>query len=310
MKDSFVLKYEFDSAEGFDLALIGSSFVGFDKVIKELIVFAGLTDKVEVKTTRVKQGSVEVFNAILTLDPLFIQDPRQLIEFLKIAEPTLINGLNTFLAVKDSLNDYYADNPLDFEVSLLLTAYLINSIRLAGATKNGNKAVIAASEASPRQIKRLRTMVKRGHFKKALTPITQGNVSKVELEAISKKKTYKVAISDTNVGDYLPDDEQILPQFKDGDRVPLTGELQLLGSTHGDSMKIKVRDIDPENSLLDAKLAEGLDIINYRDYFKQAVYMDAEIKRKNMYKRPELVIHEMSALQEKLNLFMSDEVSE
>lgn len=301
MKESFVIKYDFQSNEGFDLALIGSSFVGFDKVIKDLISYAGLSDKVEVRTTRVKQGSVEVLNTIISLDSLFIQDPKQLLEFLKIAEPTLINGVNTFLAIKDNLNDYYAKNPLDFQVSLLVTAYIINSFRIAGKTKKGDKAAIESSEASPRQIKRLRNMVKRGNFKKALAPITQGNISRVELTAITSHKKHSVTITDSNVGDFLPDDDQILPQFKDGARVPLTGELQLLGSTHGDSLKIRIRDIDPENSLLDAKLAEGLDIVNYSGLFKQAVFVDAEIKRKNMYKRPELIIYEMTALQEKLD---------
>ena len=126
MKEAFAIKYEFPSNEGFDLALIGSSFVGFDKVIKELLLFAGLSDKVDVRTTRVKQGSVEVFNSIVSLQPLFIQDPKQLIDFLHIAEPALINGVNTFLGVKGTLNEYYSDNPLDFEVSLLVTAYIIN----------------------------------------------------------------------------------------------------------------------------------------------------------------------------------------
>ena len=149
-------------------------------------------------------------------------------------------------------------------------------------------------------------MVKKGYYKKALTPITQGNVSEVKFEAINGNKKRSVTISDTNVGDFLPDEEQVLPQFSNGDRVPLTGELQLLGSTHGDSMKIRVRDVDPENNLLDAKLVDGLDIIDYRDLFKQAVYIDAEIKRKNMYKKPELVIHEMTALQEKLGLILTN----
>lgn len=304
MRESFVIKYEFQSNEGFDLALIGSSFVGFDRVIKELLQYANLSDKVEVRTTRVKQGSVEVLNTILCLDPLFIQDPAQLIEFLKIAQPSLISGINSFLAIKGTLNEYYSKNPLDFEVTLLVSAYLINSMRLASKAKQGDKAMIESSDATPRQIKRLKNMVRRGHYKKALTPITQGNISRVEFSTLDKDKKFSVVISDENVGDFLPDDEQVLPELEHGDRIPMTGELQLLGSTHGDSMKIRIRDIDPENSLLDATLVEGLDIIDYKDLFKQAVYLDAEIVRKNMYKRPTLVIHEMTALQEKLNLVL------
>lgn len=306
MHESFVIKYEFQSSEGFDLALIGSSFVGFDRVIKELLQYANLSDKVEVRTTRVKQGSVEVLNTILSLDPLFIQDPAQLIEFLKIAQPSLISDINSFLAIKGTLNEYYSKNPLDFEVTLLVSAYLINSMRLASKAKQGDKAMIESSDATPRQIKRLKNMVRRGHYKKALAPITQGNISRVEFSTLNKDKKISVVISDENVGDFLPDDEQILPDLSHGDRVPMTGELQLLGSTHGDSMKIRVRDIDPENSLLDATLVEGLDIIDYKDLFKQAVYLDAEIVRKNMYKRPALVIHEMTALQEKLNLALGN----
>jgi len=307
VKETFVISYDFESNEGFDLALIGTSFVGFDKVMKELLVYAGLTDKVEVRTTRVKQGSVDVFNAIFSINPFFIQDPMQLLEFLKIAGPELTQGVNGFLAIKKDLNDYYADNPLDFEISLLVTAYLINSIRLAGKTKQSDKSIIESTSASPRQIARLRKMVNKGFYKKALLPITQGNVTKVKLSAISKRKKHAVTITDDNVGDFLPDTEQILPQFNDGDFVTLSGELQMLGSTHGDSMKIRVRDIDPKNNLLEAKLSEGLDIIDYRELFKQGIYVEAEIRRKNMFKKPELIIYNLASLQEKLELITEKE---
>lgn len=300
MRTSFVITFDFEAKEGFDLALIGSSFIGFDRVIKELLIYAGLSEKIEVRTTQVRQGSVEVLNSILTLDPLFIQDPRQLIDFLKIAEPALINGLNTFLATKNDLNEYYAKNPLDFEISLLITAYIINSIRLAGIAKRSEKEALKKSAATPRQIKRLHNMVKKGHYKKALAPITHGSISSVGLKS-TDTKTIPVLITPENVGDFLPDEDMILPEFTDGDLVNLTGELQLLGSTHGDSMKIKIRDINPEHCLLDATLGEGLDILNYRELFKQAVFVRAEIKRESMFKRPTLEIDELTSLQEKLD---------
>lgn len=303
MKDTLHIKYEFQDRDGFDLALIGSSFIGFDRVIKEILLSAGISEKVEVRTTSVKQGSVDVVNSIVLLDPTFIQDPRHYIEFLKLAAPELINGFNTFMAAKNTMNDYYAKNPLDFEVTLLVTAYLLRNFRLAGFAKKGDKAMIEASSASPRQIKRIRSMVKRGYFKKALAPITSGNISSVKISGqVQKDKKQSVDIDETNVGDYLPEDAQILPDFIDGENKRITGELQLLGSTHGDSMKIKVRDIDPENNLLDAKLADGLDITNYSYLFKQAVFIDAEIQRRSMYKRPTLVINKMTPLQEQLDI--------
>jgi|GEM_PF-6279027 hypothetical protein len=302
MKDSFVIKYEFEAAEGFDLALIGSSFMGFDKVFKQILSIAGLADKVEVRTTSVRQGSVEVFNTIFQLDPLFIQDPRHLIEFLKIAEPELIRGFNTFMAIKSSVNEYYAKNPLDFEITLLITAYIIKSMQISGTAKKSDKVALESSQASPKQIKRLRKLVNHGYYKRALAPITHSNVTSVKLRSINGKKEESVIITEKNVGDFLPDTEQILPQFEDGDRVNLSGELQMLGSTHGDTLKLKVRDIDPEESLLTARLVEGLDIVEFAPLFKQAVYIDAEISRKTMFKRPELIIHKMTLLQERLEL--------
>lgn len=303
MRESFSIKYSFDSSEGFDLALLGSSFVGFDKLVKELLLNAGLEDKVAVRTTAVRQGSVEVLNTVITLGPTFIQDPKHLIDFLRLAGPHLISGVNTFVAVKNNLNDYYAKRPVDFQIEFLVAAYIVKSIYVAGKTKLGDKAAIESSDATPKQISRLRKMVNKGVFRRALAPITQGSVSEIKVSSSkSQKPEDAVVISETNVGDFLPDDEQILPEFKDGDRIPLTGELQLLGSTHGDTMKIKIRDIDPDNNLLDARPVEGLDIVKYSELFKQAVFVDAQIQRKSMFKKPTLLVFEMTALQEKLNL--------
>jgi hypothetical protein len=84
--------------------------------------------------------------------------------------------------------------------------------------------------------------------------------------------------------------------------VQLTGELQTLQSTKGDLVKIKVDGIDHRYSLLSGFPADGTDIEDYKDLFKQRVAFTAEISHKTPYKRPELIIIRMEPEQEQLDV--------
>lgn len=140
-------------------------------------------------------------------------------------------------------------------------------------------------------------MVSTGKYKRALKPITDGNTTSIKVAALLNKEKKSVIITEANVGDYLPEDSMILAEFENGQKVRLTGELQSLQSTHGDTMKIRIEGIDPQNALLGATPSDGVNIEDYAGFFKKKVVLDAEIFRKTKYKRPELIIESMELAQ-------------
>lgn len=304
MQDSFVIKYEYRLSEGLNLALIGESFAGFDSLLKEILETARLNDTVEVKATRVQQGSIEVYNTIVTLAPVTFTDPQVFLEFLRVAAPELLKDANTFFStardVHRTVNDYFARNPVDMTIATLIVGYFAGVLRTSGKLKQ-SPGVPPGSKASPQQIKRYKRIIEGGKYKRALAPVTEGVVSSIELRPTMGDKE-GVKFNEANVGNYLPDDDKVLPELRNGDIVQFTGELLSLQSTHGDSIKIRIDNIDPHYSLLTGTPADGTEIESYKHLFKQRVVLEAEIVRKTDYKRPDLVIISMSEQQESLNL--------
>lgn len=304
MRESFLITYDYKPESGFDLAALGESFMGFDAVLKEILDIAHLTDKVEIRTTRVEHNSIDVYNAIqLTIDTMPFVNVQDFLEFLRIAAPELLNDANTFFSaihgVHRTVNDYFARNPVDMGILGAIAGYIIGSIRVAGKLKKGTKLTKETEAASPRQVRRLRKMVEGGKYKRALSPIIEGSASRIKIAALDTLKE-GVIISPSNVGEYLPEDAKILPDFANGSVHTLSGELLDLSSTRGDSVKIRINGIDPENSLLSGTAADGSSIEDYARFFKQEVTIEVEISRKTMYKRPELIIRKMDLRQQPL----------
>ncbi|HSE29208.1 MAG TPA: hypothetical protein VLA77_01325 [Candidatus Saccharimonadales bacterium] len=304
MKESFVIRYEYRPEDGLNLTLLGESFAGFDSLLKDILETANLGEEVEIKTTRVQQGSIEVFNALVTLHPIPFTDVQAFLEFLRIAAPELLNDANTFFSnihgIHRTVNDYFARNPVDMAVAGLIIGYITGAIRTSAKLKNGNK-LPNDSKVSPRQISRLKRIVESGRYRRALAPITEGVISTIEIKP-TINTSEGVKITERNVGEYLPEDDKILPDLHNGDRIKLSGELLSLQSTRGDVLKIKVDDLDPRFSLLTCTVADGASIESYKHLFKERVVFEAEVVRASYYKRPELVVYAMSQQQEELGI--------
>lgn len=303
MKESFVIRYEYKPEDGLNLTLLGESFAGFDSLLKDILETANLSEEVEVKTTRVKQGSIEVFNALVTLHPIPFTDVHAFLEFLRVAAPELLNDANTFFSnihgMHRTVNDYFARNPVDMAVAGLIIGYITGAIRTSAKLKSGK--LPADSQASTRQIARFKRIVEGGRYRRALAPITEGVISAIEIKpTINTNKG--VEISERNVGDYLPEEDKILPDLHNGDRLSLSGELLSLQSTRGDVLKIKVDGLDPKHSLLTCSVADGETIESYKHLFKERVVFEAEVVRATYYKRPELVVYSMTQQQEELGV--------
>lgn len=303
-KESLLIKYEGD---GFNLGLLGESFSGLDNVFKDLCDMSGIQGEIQIKTTRIEYGSVDVYNVIhfiLTTNPF--SSPHDLFEFLKIASPDLLGHAHTYFSelgqVHRDLNSYFKENQFDNSVlSSLLGAFIVRAFDWAGKLKKRpNPRDDRLGEISAKQADKLRSMVLNGKYKRIFKPITEGNISGIKLSSIAQTTPSTVEVSDSNVGEYLPDDATILPELENGSIHCFTGELVALQSTKGEVLKIKVDDIDPLNNLLTVHPGDGKNTEDYKDFYKQGILFTAEVVRLSMYKRPDLVIKSISLLQERL----------
>lgn len=299
MKESFVIRYQFIPEEGLNLTLLGESFAGFDSLIKEILETANLSNDVEVKTTRVKQGSIEIYNALLIAQPIPFSDVQLFLEFLRIAKPELMNDANTFFSnihgVHRTVNDYFAKNPVDMAVVSLIIGYITGVIRTSAKIKNNNTSSVD-TKLSSRQISKIKRITEGGRYRRALAPITEGVVSSIEIKSTITANE-GVIISEANVGDYLPDEDKILPDLHNGIKVNFSGELLSLQSTRGDVLKIRVDGLDSRFSLLTCSVADGATIESFKHLFKERIVFDAEVARISYFKRPELVIFSMNLQQ-------------
>lgn len=303
MKEILLIEYKYRQEDGFDLTLLGESFMGFDALLKDILDTAHLKDKVEIKPTRITHSSINLYNALVIIDTMPFTDIQSFLEFLKLAAPELLAQANTFFSGANSMrltvNDYFAKYPADVQLGALILNYILAHVTVARKVKN-NSSKLTDQDGSPKQINKIRQMVLRGRYKRALKPITEGTTSSITLKSVDENQKTKATFNETNIGDYLPDESQILPQFNNGDHVNLTGQLVNLQSAKGDEVKLRIDNIDPMNNLLVGIPADGSDTKDYAHLYKKHVFLEVEIYRKSLYKRPELVIIQMSELQQNI----------
>lgn len=307
MDSNLLIKYkeQTDGSIGYDLGLLGESFSGFNSVFKELFEISQIQGELVVRTTRVSEGSIEVFNLIQVVTTIPFNEIRDLLDFFQVVDHTLYQQASAFFSAfgngHKTVNDFFRENQFDNTVlNVLLTIFVTQMVAWSGKQKTqlttrddmGNKI-------SERYAKKLKNMISLGKYKKALKPITENSVSYVQIDAI-KKSSSTISIDENTLGNYLPEEEKILPDLENGIIHNFTGEILALQSTKGETLRIKIHGIDPKYQLLVAHPADGKNTEDYKDFYKQQVNIKAEIYRKTLYKKPELIIREIEIMQEDL----------
>jgi hypothetical protein len=299
--DDLIVKYHSpEDGEGFDLGLLGESLSGMNSVLNDLAKMTGIKGEIEIRTTRITHGSIELHNAIvLTLETLPFDNVQDFLDFLQFAAPEMVNQAKEYLSgalgVDRTLNDFFRERPFD---AFLVSQFIVAAI--AWTAKQKHRVTTEDDDLgriAPRKARKLRSMVLSGKFRKVLKPITQGNVSQLTLES---RNHNRATITDQNIEKYLPEEDQILPQFANGTAHRLTGVVMNLQSAHGEIIKIKVEGLDRRYSLLTAKPRDGQTTENFVQFYQQRVVFEAEVVRASMYKRPEFVVHDMQICQQDL----------
>lgn len=305
-----LIKYDTDAGSGFELGVLGESFAGMSMVMKDLCDMMGIDGEVEVRTMRIEHASVDVINVIqIALNsPVPFSTPTELFDFLRIASPEMYHEAQNFLSdtfgANKGLNEYFTKYPFNSTVlTTLATMFLPRAVKWTG--KQMKKLVThdpELGEVSKHQARRMRTMAQRGRYIRALKPLAQGSASAIRIEALGVDVPASAVLTENDLGDYLPEDERILPEFENGKLYELTGTVRALQNTRGDVLRVKLNGVDDRYSLVTIHPPDGKSTGDFTDYYQQRVAFTAQVVRRSMFKRPEFVLESMGLDQQELDL--------
>lgn len=310
MNETMLIKYDNgNDADGYDLALLGESFSGMSSVLKQLAELTGIEAEIEIKTTKITHGSVDIHTLIqVTVTGLPFNTPQELFDFLQVVNPEMYREAKQFLSgtlgAYETLESYFAAHPLAGTALMnMVGIFVVKAFKWAGKQKRRLTTTDSdLGEITPTQAGKLRGMVTQGKFRRMLKPITQGNVRTIKAATVGDQRGMAAVIGESDIESYLPEDDQILPQFENGTVHTMTGVLQNLQSARGEIVKIRVDGIERSYSLITARPHDGQTTQDYLKFYNQRVTFIAEVVRASMYKRPEFVIREMAVLQQELPL--------
>jgi hypothetical protein len=251
-----------------------------------------------------------VNNIVHIISTIPFQEVKDLLNFLQVVDQTLYsnasNFFNTIGGTHKAVNDYFRENQFDNNLVTGLMVYFIPKMidwagkqKSALCTKDDSGNTIPTAYAS-----RLQQMITNGKYKRALKPLTENNISYIRLSAV-KNSSAMITINESNLGDYLPEEEKILPELENGSTHNFSGEILALQSTRGETLKFKIFGIDSRFQLLTAHPEDNKKTEDYKDYYKKQVNIKAEIFRKTLYKKPEIIIRGIVLRQ--IELFNSEE---
>lgn len=316
MNENLLIKYieQDNEGPGFDLGLLGESFTGFNDVFKELFEISQIQGDLVLRTTKISEGSIDVVNLVqVVISHSPFKDPRDLLDFLQIVDATLYQqASNFFNAIGNghkTVNDFFREYEFSGSVvsgsvggiiSGLVVLYFPKMIAWSGLQKSQLTTENEGGEKiSERSAKKLQNMVASGKYKKALKPLSENGVSSVKIVAL-KSGQAQVVIDEAQLEKYLPEEEKILPELQNGNIINLTGQILALQSTRGETLKFEASGIEPKYKLLTAHPGEDKKTEDYKDFYKKLVNIKAEVYRKSLYQRPELIIQAIETSQTEL----------
>ncbi len=287
------------------LSELGESLVGFDTVFREFTRILRLEGGVEISATESREGSV-VIDILLELssDANAVFDSAQaFLTALELAKDPLLHRAQDFFqqigTAHRTINDWVAAHPFD---TAIMSALLAKAYQKLMKKARRNKAAPDYSDKEvPRPIaEELHKLVRKGGFKKALTPITDNAAKKIEVSADRSFREAAV-VDDTNLERYLADEQQMLPHLQDGAFEHLSGMVTSLRGTRGDALTFHLEH-DGKTYNLDAYPPSGTTSKAYKDFYKEEVAIDAWIVRESLFKKPRLRLAKIELLQPQLDL--------
>ncbi|MGE4169855.1 MAG: hypothetical protein AB7F28_03960 [Candidatus Margulisiibacteriota bacterium] len=287
------IKYTPQPQSDIDLQLLGTSLIGFEKVIKECFKISKIDGNLEVKAKNLAPGSIVVEIALKISTELPFVSIQDMLVFYKVANPDIyaqiINGFSDFKSIHETVNDLVAKYPLD---CALIGWFVSKIIEYAKRQKKSIQISDDKGEDLPEKTyaKALYRMINKDKvFKKALKPFVEDELRSIQISP-ERNFDHFSEITSQNFENYLPEDARILPQYQNGQTVDLTGKLVGLQKSKGDSLSIRVHGIEKEYSLLVGYPDDDHASDDYLRFYGKDIVFKAEILRKSLYQKPKLKI--------------------
>lgn len=301
MKTELFIKYTGSYTENdseIPLSDLGKSLVSFEKLVADLIKICRINGEVVVTATATREGS-HIVDTIIHINgaigQLPFDSPEYLIQYLKLVgddswrkAAEYFNDLNN---IREGLNSYFSQRPVDFALLSGAIAYLITKAR-----EQKFKPVPEDTELPKRIAKELYGLIKRNGFKGFIAPIVNETAGEIEISPDKDFKYGGARINDSNFENYLTEDNEILPDFVNGVEVILEGEITSLKSTRGDSLTFQYIDSGTVYNL-ELFPPNGKNTKHYVKYYKEKVRVTATVERVSMYKKPKLHLSNIEQIQ-------------
>lgn len=286
------------STSDIDLKVLGESIQGFDHVFRELVKLIRLDAELEVKASKVSDGSIVIKILLILGQTAHFLTPKDYLNFFQLINPALHAEMATqFSRLSDlhmTANELASRYPLDF---YLLADAFVKLINLTKKQKIVPTNIDEEGNTIPNKyVPKLKRLISNRIFKKAVKPFVEGEAKRI---AISSKEDFRGAtvINDENFGDYLSENEQILPAWENGSAIEVTGKILSLQCSHGETMKIRIAGLPRKHQLLIAHPPDGKSTEDYLQFYRQEVSIKATIYRKSKYQKPALIIATMDLVQ-------------
>ena len=301
MRAKFTIKYEWESIErGFDMVALGESIIGFNRVLNEYFDASRMNGELEIRTLDVQKGSIELISVLDVIVSGYLFDSTQaLYDFLNAADVNLYqDAANYFSQIGNqakSVHDYLNEHEFDGALLIAMIVYMLE--------KQKDRKLNSFDRQLPaRYANKLDQMKQSNIYRKALKPLTDGGFSGIKILSSERNYPRQVEITEKDLEYFLAEDQQILPEMLNGKSITVTASLKGLSSTRGEAIKLKINGIDPKHDLLLAHPADGMSTEDYRHLYGETVTVQAQVYRKSMYKKPELIVSAMEKTQGKLGL--------
>ncbi|HMN11871.1 MAG TPA: hypothetical protein PKD55_06045 [Bellilinea sp.] len=305
MKNELFLKYvgaftENDSE--IPLSDLGKSLASFERLVAELVKICRVNGEVVVTATVSREGS-HVVDTIIHINnvagQLPFDVPEYFIQFLKMAGDEswrqVAEHFKDLNNIREGLNSYVADHPVDIGVITWLITKLINKAR-----NHKRSPFVEDKELPARVAKELYGLIKRNGFKGFVSPIINESVGEIEISPDREFRAGSAKINEGNFEDYLTEDNEILPDFVNGVEVVLDGEITSVKGTRGDSLTFQYIESGTVYNL-ELFPPAGKNTKHYVQFYKERVRVTAIVERTSMYKKPKLHLSDIEQAQATLN---------
>lgn len=302
----FTITYKGDATrDGFDMAVIGESMMGFNSLLKDFYRASGIDGELQIKTTEVKQGSVIITGQLIAeITAQLIANSDLFLEAVRQVDTELWQQMSSFLSAMGNadktINDFFKERQFTSDVVSGTITGVTGGLLVWWLTTRKD---IKLDKRLTKLEQRIESLRKGKKFNKALKPLQENGYDSVTYAAQTTSSQQKqVTISDGDLDTILPEEDKILPEYENGTRFSATGKVKSLSSARGERVGIAFHDVKFGNRTYPAFPDDGHTSTSYRNLYGEDVTGEFEVYRKSMFKVPEFKIVSLEKLQTELDI--------